>query len=281
MASSDQHSQNYTHDMGIPSGTLRPQAQARRSTSKTSRAPDLSVEPEKNQVPEKRSKNRKTRSALRRAEQAANGEVPITRISRLRENENIPITRKRHRVPAAVQEEEADAAPAEPPRRQRSQSAAFPEDTTDFGPQNQTEQDAAPTSLSDDFQRHLYGPQSSDAERNAPIFSGARRLLLTARRADNSRNWNERWPLRFSRLRDLRTCRQTFSLHRPAARNPERSHQQQIDRAQDRSHYRNEWNATLCIVLVPDGMQKFQLDKNRKTGASFLSDCFRSPLAVG
>jgi len=64
------------------------------------------------------------------------------------DNEHIPINRKRHRVPATVQEEE-DAAPAQTPRsRQRSQSSASPEDTTYFGPQNQTEQDAAPTSPS-------------------------------------------------------------------------------------------------------------------------------------
>ncbi len=64
------------------------------------------------------------------------------------ENENITITRKRHRILATVQEEGEDAAPPQTPRRQRSRSSASPEDATYFGPVNQTEQDAAPTSPS-------------------------------------------------------------------------------------------------------------------------------------
>ena len=72
MASSGHHSQTTTHDMGRPSGTTRPQAQARRSTLQISPL-ELSAEPGKIQSPEK-STNKKSRSAQRRAaDQAAIG----------------------------------------------------------------------------------------------------------------------------------------------------------------------------------------------------------------
>ena len=131
MASSGHHSQTTTHDMGRPSGMTRPQAQARRSTSQTSQAPDLSAVPEKIQISEKR-KNKKTRSAQRRAEQAAIGETIDSDFATLTpemdttevttsDNEPTQKNRKRHRVPANVQEEE-DAVPAQTPRsRHRSQ----------------------------------------------------------------------------------------------------------------------------------------------------------------
>ena len=73
MASSGHHSQTTTHDMGGLRGTTRPQAQARRSTLQISTL-ELSAEPGKIRSPEK-SKNKKSRSARRRAaEQAAIGE---------------------------------------------------------------------------------------------------------------------------------------------------------------------------------------------------------------
>jgi hypothetical protein len=141
MASSGHHSQTTTHDMGDPSGTTRPQAQTRRrSTSQTSQAPDLSAETEKIQTSEKR-KNKKSRRAQRRAHQAAIGETIDSDFANLTpgmdtmevatsDNEHTQGNRKRHRVPATVEEEE-DAAPAQTPRsRQRSQSSASPEDTT-------------------------------------------------------------------------------------------------------------------------------------------------------
>jgi hypothetical protein len=173
--------------MGRPSGTTRPQAQAQRSTSQTSRAPDLSAEPETIQTSEKR-KNKKSRPAQRRAEQAANGETTDSELANLTpemdtmevaasDNEHIPKNRKRNRIPATVQEEE-HAAPAQTPRsHQRSQSSASPEDTTYFGPQNQTEQDAAPTSPGNDAAERGTGTRT-DLE--APKQSGTRRFLAAS-----------------------------------------------------------------------------------------------------
>ena len=161
MASSGHHSQTTTHDMGRPSGTTRPQAQARRSTLQTSQALELSAEPGKIHSPEK-SKNKKSRSALRHAaEQAAIGETIDSDFATLTpemdtmevatsDNEPMEKNRKRNRVSATVAEED-DAAPAHTPRRrQRSQPAESPEETTYFGPQNQTEHDDAPIAPSND-----------------------------------------------------------------------------------------------------------------------------------
>ena len=168
------------------------------------------------------------------------------------DNEHIPRNRKRHRVPATVQEEE-DAVPAQTPRsRHRSQSSACPGTplTSDHRTRPSTTPRRPHRATTRGRHGHAQRSRSTSAERSAPIFNGERRLLLTSRRVDNSRNWNERCPLRFSKLRHLRMCRRTFSRHQPAARNPERSHQHQMDRAQDRSHYRNEWNAPLRASQV-------------------------------
>ena len=159
MASSGPTSQTTTHDMGRPSGTTRPQAQARRSTLQISTL-DLSAEPGKIHSPEK-SKNRKLRAERKRAAQeAAIGETIDSDFATLTpemdtmqvatsDNEPIEKNRKRHRV-ATVAEEEG-AVPAQTPRRrQRSQPSESPEDTTYYGPQNQTEHDAAPTTPSND-----------------------------------------------------------------------------------------------------------------------------------
>ena len=145
--------------MGGPRGKTRPQAQARRSTVQIS-APELSAELEKIQSPEKR-KNKKMRSAKRRAETAAIGEGNDSDYATLtseRDTMEVPTSdnepkeksRKRNRGLLPVAEEE-DAAPAhEPRRRHRSQSTESLEETNYHGPQNETEHENAPTTPRND-----------------------------------------------------------------------------------------------------------------------------------
>ncbi len=106
--------------------------------------------------------NKKMRSAQRRAEQAANGETIDSDFAHIipemdtmevatSDNEQTPKRRKRQRNQAAAGDEEEDTAPAPTPRsRHRSRSSASPEEITYFGPQNQTEQEAVPTSPDND-----------------------------------------------------------------------------------------------------------------------------------
>ena len=187
MASSGHTSQSTTHDMGRPSGKTRPQAQARRSTLQIP-APELSAEPGKIQSPEKR-KNKKTRSAQRRAETAAIGEGTDSDFATLTpemdtvevptsDNEPREKNRKRNRGSAPVAEEEGAVPAHEPRRRHRSQSSESPEETTYHGPQNQTEHDDAPTAPSNDV-----GGQRSRAR-----ISKHQRTHLDAANARNHRN---------------------------------------------------------------------------------------------
>ena len=168
------------------------------------------------------------------------------------DNEPIEKNRKRNRGSATVAEEE-DAAPAHTPRRRpRSQPAESPEETTYFGPQNQTEHDDAPTAPSNDageapararISKHQRKAEKAEFQRKAQatIDLRARRQLGRMEREITASLQETQAPM---------NCRSIFSLHQPAARNPERSHQQQMDRAQDCSHYRNEWNAPLRASQV-------------------------------
>jgi hypothetical protein len=239
-------------------------------STQTSQARGLSAEPETIQTPEKR-KNKKSRSAERKKALAAIGGTIDSDYANLTpetdtmevatsDNEPIPKHRKRHRDQAAAvgkkmtrhQRRNLEAAHARNHQHLRRIPLTLGHRTTP---------DRTPRLLHRTTHRttrkrlgYWHGPRSNDATLdrsiNVPRNSGReRKPLLTSERADNSSAWKKRWPPRFSLLRDLRTCRATF-LQRPVARNPERSHQHQIDRAQDFSHYRNEWNAPLRASQV-------------------------------
>ncbi len=134
--------------------------------------------------------NKKMRSAQRRAEQAAIGETIDSDFANLipemdtmevatSDNEHTPKRRKRQRNQAAAGEEEEDAAPAPGPRGRRSQSSASPEDTTYSGPQNQTEQDAAPTSPDHDEGEARVLARAAKQRRNAQRADFQQRAQVT------------------------------------------------------------------------------------------------------
>jgi hypothetical protein len=134
--------------------------------------------------------NKKTRSAQRHADQAAIGETIDSEVANLipemdtmevatSDNEHTPKRRKRQRNQAAAGEEEEDAAPAPGPRGRRSQSSASPEDTTYSGPQNQTEQDAAPTSPDNDEGEARVLARAAKQRRNAQRADFQQRAQVT------------------------------------------------------------------------------------------------------
>ena len=205
MASSGHTSQSTTHDMGRPSGKTRPQAQARRSTSQTSQAPDLSAGPKKifrfqRSVRTRRRVRHSDAQSQPRSEKASTlisqtyprkwtlwrWLLRTTNISR--ETANATASRRPWRKRRTrYQRRHLEAATARNHQHLRR---------TPLTSDHRTRPSATPRRPRRATTRGRHGhaqrSRSTSAKRSALIFNGERRLLLTSRRADNSSAWNER-----------------------------------------------------------------------------------------